>query len=56
MDISGYFRYKGLYDYLGIFPGLFDTELSSAEQKIVLIDQQIGAEDYVANVQENLKQ
>ncbi|PAV75495.1 hypothetical protein WR25_02485 [Diploscapter pachys] len=56
MDISGYFHYRDLYDYLNIFPGLFDTELSPAEQKIVLIDQQIGTEDYIANVQENLKQ
>ncbi|PAV79320.1 hypothetical protein WR25_23068 [Diploscapter pachys] len=56
MDISGYFHYKDLYAYLGIFLGLFDTGLSPAEQKIVLIDQQIGTEDYIANVQENLKQ
>lgn len=53
-DVSGYFPWQQLYSSLGIYPGLYNTTLSAADQKAVLISS-CSYDDYTLNrVQDGL--
>ncbi|CAJ0949542.1 unnamed protein product, partial [Mesorhabditis belari] len=53
-DISGYFSWKGLYDYLGYFKDLWKTKLSKEDQSKVLLSATITNDALKTQVQQYL--
>uniref|UniRef100_A0A914X355 N-acetylmuramoyl-L-alanine amidase n=1 Tax=Plectus sambesii TaxID=2011161 RepID=A0A914X355_9BILA len=56
IDVSGYFDYKLFYAELGLFPGLFMTNLPVSEQKKVLYQESNSFNAAVKIIQQHLHQ
>ncbi|CAI4229487.1 unnamed protein product [Auanema sp. JU1783] len=55
-DPSGWFPWSGLDDYLGIFPGLYNTNLTSAQQAQVIFNAStVGSQSLIHSIQNKLK-
>lgn len=58
-DVSGYFNWTMFYAEVGLFPGLFVSNISSAEQKKVLLPVSANAtvaDDNVRALQQRLSE
>ncbi len=55
-DVSGFFNWRLYYEQLGIWPGLFDSALSPAEQQRVLQQQTAFDSSALRTIQEGLSE